>query len=206
MACQKEVFNGVEWKIRVADGSSETLVPEAGLASRLWLGVKNMIGGLVLKVWRFLEKAWDLGVDDPRKVIHCLKVGISLTVVSLFYYTRPLYEGVGGNAMWAIMTVVVVFENTVGKSLLLKWLDVIENISSRKLFPIAGATIAKCLNRVFGTLLAGFLALGVHWIASQSGEKLEPLIAGASLFLLGLYLLTFTHNKRPRFAASKQLN
>ncbi|KDO76671.1 hypothetical protein CISIN_1g011750mg [Citrus sinensis] len=160
MACQKEVFNGVEWKIRVADGSSETLVPEAGLASRLWLGVKNMIGGLVLKVWRFLEKAWDLGVDDPRKVIHCLKVGIALTVVSLFYYTRPLYEGVGGNAMWAIMTVVVVFENTVG------------------------ATIAKCLNRVFGTLLAGFLALGVHWIASQSGEKLEPLIAGASLFLL----------------------
>ncbi|KAH9774970.1 Aluminum-activated malate transporter 10 [Citrus sinensis] len=160
MARQKEVFNAVEWKIRVADGSSETLVPEAGLASRLWLGVKNMIGGLVLKVWRFLEKAWDLGVDDPRKVIHCLKVGIALTVVSLFYYTRPLYEGVGGNSMWAIMTVVVVFENTVG------------------------ATIAKCLNRVFGTLLAGFLALGVHWIASQSGEKLEPLIAGASLFLL----------------------
>lgn len=129
MARQKEVFNGVEWKIRVADGSSETLVPEAGLASRLWLGVKNMIGGLVLKVWRFLEKAWDLGVDDPRKVIHCLKVGIALTVVSLFYYTRPLYEGVGGNAMWAIMTVVVVFENTVGKSLLLKRLDVIANIS-----------------------------------------------------------------------------
>lgn len=116
MVLQKEVTNGLEWRIRVEDGSSETLVPAASLASRVWLGLKNMIVSLVLKVWRFLQKAWNLAVDEPRKVIHCLKVGIALTFVSLFYYMRPLYDGVGGNAMWAIMTVVVVFENTVGKS------------------------------------------------------------------------------------------
>ncbi|XP_031262764.1 aluminum-activated malate transporter 10-like isoform X2 [Pistacia vera] len=161
MAGQKEMGSGVEWKIRVADGSSETLAPQAaGLAGRVWLGLKNMIAGFVLKVWRFLEKAWDLGADDPRKVIHCLKVGIALTVVSLFYYMRPLYDGVGGNAMWAVMTVVVVFENTVG------------------------ATLYKCLNRVFGTILAGLLAVGVHWVAVHSGEKFEPLIIGVSVFIL----------------------
>ncbi|KAJ4711827.1 putative Aluminum activated malate transporter family protein [Melia azedarach] len=160
MVLQKEVTNGLEWRIRVEDVSSETLVPAASLASRVWLGLKNMIVSLVLKVWRFLQKAWNLAVDEPRKVIHCLKVGIALTFVSLFYYMRPLYDGVGGNAMWAIMTVVVVFENTVG------------------------ATISKSLNRICGTFLAGFLAIGVHWIASQSGDQLEPLIIGASVFIL----------------------
>jgi len=68
----------------------------------------------MLKIWNFLEKARNIAVAEPKKVIHCLKVGVTLTIVSLFYYMRPLYEGVGGNAMWAIMTVVVVFEYTVG--------------------------------------------------------------------------------------------
>ena len=115
MAHQKEATNRVEWKIRVADGSSKDLVPESGPAGRAWLGIQGLIAGLVLKVGRCFKKAWDLAVDDPRKVIHCLKVGTALTVVSLFYYTRPLYEGLGRNAMWGVMTAVVVFENTVGK-------------------------------------------------------------------------------------------
>ncbi|KAK9275734.1 hypothetical protein L1049_023002 [Liquidambar formosana] len=152
--------SGVEWRIRVADGSSEILVPESGIASRAWLLLKGLIERLVLKVWTFLKKAWDLGVADPRKVIHCLKVGMALTVVSLVYYLRPLNEGVGKNAMWAVMTVVVVFENNVG------------------------ASLYKCLNRVTGTFLAGVLAVGVHWVATQSGEKFEPIIVGAAVFLL----------------------
>ncbi|XVF10339.1 hypothetical protein REPUB_Repub07fG0174300 [Reevesia pubescens] len=160
MAPGKEVFEGVEWRIRVADGSSEVLVPATGLARKAWLGIKGLISGLTLKVWMFLKKAWDMGANDPRKVIHCIKVGLALTIVSLFYFMRPLYDGVGGNAMWAVMTVVVVFEPTVG------------------------ATIYKCLNRVCGTFLAGFLAVGVHWIARQSGDRFEPVVVGASVFLL----------------------
>ncbi|KAJ9148127.1 hypothetical protein P3X46_030215 [Hevea brasiliensis] len=148
--------SGLEWSLNVEDGSSKILVQEAGLATRAWLGLK----GLFLKVRKFLEKAYDIGVNDPRKVVHCLKVGMALTIVSLFYYMRPLYEGIGGNAMWAIMTVVVVFENT------------------------AGATISKSLNRVFGTCLAGLLAFGVHWLACKSGEKFGPWIVGTSVFLL----------------------
>lgn len=45
----------------------------------------------------------------------------------------------------------------------------------------AGGTLYKCLNRICATGLAGFLALGVHWVASQSGEKFEPIIMGASV-------------------------
>lgn len=115
MAQQKEVTNKVEWKIRVADGSSKDMVPESGHEGRAWLGIQGLITGLALKVGIFFKKAWGIAVDDPRKVIHCLKVGMALTVVSLFYYMRPLYEGVGRNAMWGVLTVVVVFENSVGE-------------------------------------------------------------------------------------------
>lgn len=48
--------------------------------------------------------------QDMRKLIHSIKVGVSLVLVSFLYLLNPLYEQVGDNAMWAIMTVVVVFE------------------------------------------------------------------------------------------------
>ncbi|KAL3499062.1 hypothetical protein ACH5RR_041794 [Cinchona calisaya] len=104
-----------------------------------------------LGMWMFLRKAWHLEMDDPRKVIHYVNVGITLSVVSLFYYMRPLYDGVGGTAVWAVMTVVVVFEYTVG------------------------ATITKCLNRAIGTCLARFLVVGVHWLATKSWTNLSLL-------------------------------
>ncbi|XLS80076.1 hypothetical protein HN51_064301 [Arachis hypogaea] len=55
--------------------------------------------------------------DDPRQVIHSLKVGLALTLVSLFYYLRPLYKSFGDAGMWAIFTVIVVLEFTVGGTL-----------------------------------------------------------------------------------------
>ncbi|KAJ0779045.1 putative aluminum-activated malate transporter [Helianthus annuus] len=153
--------NGVEWSIRVGDGSSMVLEPEhKNGVMRLWDRLKGLVVGFVMRVCMFIKKAWALGVDDPRKFFHCLKVGVALMVVSLFYYMRPLYDGVGGSAMWAVMTVVVVFEFTVG------------------------GTLYKCLNRICATFLAGFLALGIHWIASHASHQFEPYIMGISLFIL----------------------
>ncbi|XP_021611233.1 aluminum-activated malate transporter 10 [Manihot esculenta] len=156
----KEGSNKSEWGINIPDDTSEILVPESRpLGQRVWLGVRGLLGGIILKIWKFLEKAWNIGVAEPKKVIHGVKVGAALSLVSLFYYIRPLYEGAGGNAMWAVMTVVVVLEYTVG------------------------ATLYKCINRATATFLAGSLGLGVHWVASQTGEKLEPVILGISLFI-----------------------
>ncbi|PIA48868.1 hypothetical protein AQUCO_01300043v1 [Aquilegia coerulea] len=161
MVNNKAVSGGLEWRVRVADGSSSAvLVPESGIFQRIWQGIVGLVLGIIRKVRNFFVKAWDVGVDDPRKVMHCLKVGVALTVVSLFYYMRPLYEGVGGTAMWAVLTVVVIFEYTVG------------------------ATLCKSLNRATGTFLAGALAVGVHWVASQSGERFEPIIIRSSVFIL----------------------
>lgn len=104
----------LEWRVNVGDGTTEILRPEASFVQKIVMGVKNFIWGLFLKGWKFLEKAWGIANSDPKKAIHGLKVGLALTIVSIFYYMRPLYEGVGGNAMWAIMTVVVTFESSVG--------------------------------------------------------------------------------------------
>lgn len=61
--------------------------------------------------------AWEVGKEDPRRVVHSLKVGLALTLVSLLYLMEPLFKGIGKNAMWAVMTVVVVMEFTVGRLL-----------------------------------------------------------------------------------------
>ncbi|KAK7849831.1 aluminum-activated malate transporter 8 [Quercus suber] len=48
-----------------------------------------------------------LGQDDPRRVMHSLKVGLTLTLLSLLYYWRPLYNGFGVSGVWAVLTVVL---------------------------------------------------------------------------------------------------
>ncbi|KAJ4728728.1 Aluminum-activated malate transporter [Melia azedarach] len=120
---------------------------------------------LAEKVRRFPGSLWDtiwkLGRDDPRRVIHALKVGLSLTIVSLLYLMEPLFKGIGENAIWAVMTVVVVLEFTVG------------------------ATLCKGLNRGLGTVLAGSLAFLIEYIAHESGQVFRAVFIGAAVFFVG---------------------
>nr|GEX75800.1 hypothetical protein [Tanacetum cinerariifolium] len=107
-------FNGQEWNVHVADVSSETKVVEPGVATRLYIQLQGQIWRCSMKIGRFFKKARDIAASEPTKAIHGVKVGMALSLVSLFYYMKPLYDGVGGNAMWAVMTVVVAFEYSVG--------------------------------------------------------------------------------------------
>ncbi|KAK4857149.1 hypothetical protein QYF36_025071 [Acer negundo] len=111
------------------------------------------------KLKAFPGKLKKLGKDDPRRIIHSLKVGLAITLVSLFYYFEPLYEGFGVSAMWAVMTVVVVFEFSVG------------------------ATLSKGINRGLATIVAGTLGFGAHCLADLPGERGEPIILGLLVFL-----------------------
>ncbi|RDX70476.1 Aluminum-activated malate transporter 12, partial [Mucuna pruriens] len=104
---------------------------------------------------------WKVGKEDPRRVVHSLKVGMALTLVSLLYLMEPLFKGIGKNAMWAVMTVVVVMEFTVG------------------------ATLSKGLNRGLGTLLAGSLAFLIEYLANAPGRIFRALLIGAAVFLIG---------------------
>ncbi|XP_038880245.1 aluminum-activated malate transporter 2-like [Benincasa hispida] len=133
---------------------------KVGVMKRGFLWMKSLVEKLV----EIGSKTKALGKDDPRRVIHALKLGFTLTIVSLFYYYKPLYDNFGVSAMWAVMTVVVVFEFSVG------------------------ATLGKGLNRAVATLLAGGLGVGTHHLAALSGHVGQPIITSIFVFLIACTL------------------
>lgn len=76
--------------------------------------LKSFLGKFSSKPAQMWREMKELGKEDPKKAAHPFKVSLALTIVSLFYYYRPLYDYFGDNATWAIITVVVVFEFSVG--------------------------------------------------------------------------------------------
>ncbi|KAJ6306672.1 hypothetical protein OIU78_021899 [Salix suchowensis] len=100
--------------------------------------------------------------DEIRKVIHAIKVGIALVLVSLVYFVDTFYKEVGDdNAMWAIMTVVVIFEFH------------------------AGATLSKGLYRGAGTVVGGGLGGLAAILGQLVGGIGNPVVVGVSLFFFG---------------------
>ncbi|KAF9598929.1 hypothetical protein IFM89_033127 [Coptis chinensis] len=73
---------------------------------------------------------------------------------------RPIYNGFGNSAIWAVLTVVVVFEFSVG------------------------ATLGKCINRGFATLLAGALGIGANHLSTLAGEEGETIVLCFLIFIL----------------------
>ncbi|KAG8371123.1 hypothetical protein BUALT_Bualt13G0054000 [Buddleja alternifolia] len=124
-----------------------------------WLWLKGLLARALIKMEEIGRQTRKIAKDDPRRLIHSLKVGLALTLVSLFYYFQPLYNNFGVSAMWAVMTVVVVFEFSVG------------------------ATLGKGLNRGLATFAAGALGLGAHHLASATGKTCEPILIGLFVFL-----------------------
>ncbi|KAF5731524.1 putative Aluminum activated malate transporter family protein [Tripterygium wilfordii] len=113
--------------------------------------------------------------ENKRKLLHSIKVGIALVLVSLLYLLDPLYEQVGENAMWAIMTVVVIFEF------------------------YAGALLSKGLNRGIGTVLGGGLGCLAASFAQQVGGIGNGIVVGISVFIIGAaatYTRLFPNVKR----------
>ncbi|KAF8009293.1 hypothetical protein BT93_J0327 [Corymbia citriodora subsp. variegata] len=140
-------------------GGVATSQERAGVLSRAGRWMMGLPGRLAAKVAELAKKVVKLGRDDLRRITHSVKVGFALSLVSLIYYYQPLYNSFGVSAMWAVMTVVVVFEFYVG------------------------ATLSKGLNRGFATLLAGALGVGAHHLASLSGKTGEPIVLGFFVFL-----------------------
>ncbi|KAI6669758.1 hypothetical protein NL676_004643 [Syzygium grande] len=138
---------------------ASTSQERAGVLTCAWRRLMSFPKSLMAVMLELGKKAMKLGQDDPRRVTHSVKVGCALSLVSLIYYYQPLYNSFGVSAMWAVMTVVVVFEFYVG------------------------ATLSKGLNRGLATLLAGALGVGAHHLASLSGKTGEPIMLGFFVFL-----------------------
>ncbi|KAK4791035.1 hypothetical protein SAY86_031448 [Trapa natans] len=138
---------------------SEMEHSKTGVVGLFRLRVKSAMGNATARISTAGRDIVEVGKDDPRRAIHSLKVGLTLTLVSLIYYYQPLYTNFGATAMWAVMTVVVVFEFSVG------------------------ATLSKGLNRGLATLFAGALGVGAHHLACMSGKIGEPILLGFFVFL-----------------------
>ncbi|KAJ6947797.1 hypothetical protein NC651_002227 [Populus alba x Populus x berolinensis] len=133
----------------VASGSGD----KAGFFTqgRWWL--KALPAKFKAKMVGMARNIKKLAQEDPRRVVHSLKVGLALTLVStILYYPRPVYIHFDFDAVWAVMTVVLVFEFSVG------------------------ATLGRGFNRVIATFLAGGLGIGAHYLAKLSGHIGEPIL------------------------------
>ncbi|OMO95014.1 Aluminum-activated malate transporter [Corchorus capsularis] len=139
-----------------------------------WL--KTLPSKINAKVMEIAWKARQLGKEDPRRVYHSLKVGLALTLITIFYYFKPVYD-YGENAMWAILTVVLVLEFSVG------------------------ATLGKGLNRMFATLTGGALGIVTHRIATLSGKIGEPILISTFVFIMAAIatFMKFFPNLKARY-------
>ncbi|RWR80596.1 Aluminum-activated malate transporter 12 [Cinnamomum micranthum f. kanehirae] len=117
-----------------------------------------------MKKWtvRMHQMVCKVGKDDPRRVVHSIKVGLSLTLLSLIYLLEPLFQGIGQNAIWAVLFVILIFEFT------------------------AGATLYKGLSQGIGTLSALFLAFIVKVISQSMGRTGYAVFIGFSVFVIGM--------------------
>ncbi|XP_050256162.1 aluminum-activated malate transporter 9-like [Quercus robur] len=134
---------------------------EEGAGSKCWSF--GSLKGRVSRLWTTAKdvgyKAWKMGRTDPRKIVFSAKMGLALTLISLLIFLKEPVKELGRYSVWAILTVVVVFEFSIG------------------------ATLSKGFNRGLGTVAAGGLALGMAELSELAGEW-EELVIILSIFIV----------------------
>ncbi|KAL3654388.1 hypothetical protein CASFOL_004069 [Castilleja foliolosa] len=108
----------------------------------------------------FSKKALDMGRKDPRKIIYAMKMGLALALVSLLLFWKSPNDDVSQYSIWAILTVVVMFEFSIG------------------------ATFIKGFNRGFGTVCAGMLAFFFAELTVLAGDY-DKFVICISFFITG---------------------
>lgn len=122
--------------------------------------LSDKIVGLCKQVQDVAYRGYQMGKSDPRKIVFSAKMGLALILISLLIFLREPIKELSQHFVWAILTVVVVFEFSIG------------------------ATLSKGLNRGIGTLSAGGLALAMAELSHLAGAWEEAVII-LSIFSVG---------------------
>ncbi|KAF9625128.1 hypothetical protein IFM89_019217 [Coptis chinensis] len=160
----------------IEDQTSKAEPPDLGLKKLLtnMKQVKNHVNKFVssmhvekhakrLKEWVIVVKdeVFKAGKEDPRRMVHSVKVGLALAFASLLYLLDPVFNGIGKNAIWAVLTVIQLLEFT------------------------AGETLYKGVNRGIGTLAAISLAFLLEIIARHFNKVGCAFFIGISTLIIG---------------------
>ncbi|KAD4584240.1 hypothetical protein E3N88_21841 [Mikania micrantha] len=113
-----------------------------------------------MNVRMFVISAYNMGRSDPKKFMFGVKSGLAFAIVSALTYVTEPVQMISENIIWAILTVILIFEYN------------------------AGATLSKGFNRALGTFSAGILALGIAQISVWAGPWQEVVIV-VSIFMAG---------------------
>ncbi|CAN6178478.1 unnamed protein product, partial [Urochloa humidicola] len=142
------------WTLPTTSGEEREEQPKEGFFRRAVAAVArwwDAACGAVAELWAFARA-------DPRKAVFAAKVGLALALISFLVFLREPRDIVS-HSIWAILTVVVVFEFSIG------------------------ATLSKGYNRGLGTLTAGAFALAVAELSKNLG-KLEEVILITSILVV----------------------
>ncbi|CAK7349747.1 unnamed protein product [Dovyalis caffra] len=122
--------------------------------------LSDKIVGFCKQVQDVAYRAYQMGKSDPRKIVFSVKMGLALTLISLLIFLKKPIKELSQHFVWAILTVVVVFEFSIG------------------------ATLSKGFNRGIGTLSAGGLALAMAELSHLTGAWEEAVLI-LSIFYIG---------------------
>ncbi|KAL5081968.1 hypothetical protein RYX36_010389 [Vicia faba] len=122
--------------------------------------LRTMVKKLWTKLVKFTKFIKEIGQDDPRRFIHSFKVGLAVVLIYILHHFRPSFYGFGDNIIWAVLTVVIVLELSVG------------------------ATLGKGFNRMLATWLGGALGVASNKIATLCGDKGRVVMTSIFVFVI----------------------
>ncbi|KAL4384515.1 hypothetical protein GQ457_15G004080 [Hibiscus cannabinus] len=141
-------------------GSYGSIAAEDGVKGRCFRSCCDSVGNLWNGLQELAVKLYEMGRSDPRKIFFAIKTGLTLTSVSLLMLFKETLKASSQYSIWAILTVVLIFEFSVG------------------------ATLSKGVNRAIGTFSAGVVGLGIAELSIISGAYEEYVIL-ISIFIAG---------------------
>ncbi|KAK8657435.1 hypothetical protein V6N13_035675 [Hibiscus sabdariffa] len=141
-------------------GSYGSIAAEDGVKGRCFRSCCDSVGNLWNGLQELTVKLYEMGRSDPRKIFFAIKTGLTLTSVSLLMLFKETLKASSQYSIRAILTVVLIFEFSVG------------------------ATLSKGVNRAIGTFSAGVVGLGIAELSIISGAYEEYVIL-ISIFIAG---------------------